>query len=425
MYFSRWESLDNMKNLIPLNKVTLDDKSVKSSGIPMAYGDDCLYVSSRANHTLVIGRTGSGKTQVMTLPMLKLATLAGESVVVSDPAKELYDLTKDMFKENGYRIIKLNFDEYTDTDNWNPFGLIKKYYEGGNKDKAVELIEDLGFYLLYDKEEKNSDPFWINSAISYFTGICLYCLEKEKNISLKKVYEISENIKEKSKDFLDSFDKMSLIYIHLSGILLAPPETKGSIFAVFSDKIRKYISKSSLMDMLSNDGFDISSINDKKTIVYLQAGKSISSSHLIPLFVSQLFATKEDRKRINVILDDFYMLNPIKGFTKMLDFSRSMNIIFTIMISGFNDLKNAYGTDNTEIIKSCCGNIVYLLSQDFETLEEICKYCGNSNQNTPLISVEELKTLNVFDAIILTTRVMPFKTSLLPYYKIKEYEENR
>ena len=273
MNYARWESIDNMKNLIQLNKVTRNDKSIKSSGLPMAYGDDCIYFDSRTNHSLIIGRTGSGKTQVITLPMLKLATLAGESVVVTDSSKELYEESKDLFKENNYRIIKLNFDEYDGTNNWNPFGLIKKYYEGGNKDKAVELIEDLGFYLLYDNEEKNSDPFWINSAISFFTGVCLYCLEKGNDMSLKDVYEVSEELKEKSKDFLNGFDKTSLIYIHLSGILLAPPETKGSIFAVFSDKIRKYISKSNLMNTLSKDDFDISTINDEKTVIFLQAGK--------------------------------------------------------------------------------------------------------------------------------------------------------
>ena len=243
MNYARWESFDNMKNLVPLDSINASDKSIETSGIPMAFNDENLYYNANTNHSLVIGRTGSGKTQVITLPMLKLASLAGESVIVSDPAKEIYDITKDMFEKNGYRTIKLNFDECIDTNTWNPFGLAKKYYKEGNKDKAVELIENLGYYLLYEKEEKNSDPFWINSATSYFTGICLYCLEKEEDLSLKKVYELSETIRENSKDFLNDFDKLSLIYIHLSGTLLAPAETKGSILAVFSDKIRKYVSK--------------------------------------------------------------------------------------------------------------------------------------------------------------------------------------
>ena len=36
----------------------------------------------------------------------------------------------------------------------------------------------------------------------------------------------------------------------------------------------------------------------------------------------------------------------------------------------------------------------------------------------PLISMAELKTLKVFEAIVLTTRMLPLKTKLLPDYKI-------
>ena len=36
----------------------------------------------------------------------------------------------------------------------------------------------------------------------------------------------------------------------------------------------------------------------------------------------------------------------------------------------------------------------------------------------PLITVEELKTLNPFEAIVLKTRIMPIRTKLLPDYQI-------
>ena len=38
--------------------------------------------------------------------------------------------------------------------------------------------------------------------------------------------------------------------------------------------------------------------------------------------------------------------------------------------------------------------------------------------NKPLITMEELKTLKVFEAIVLIPRVMPFKTILIPDFKI-------
>ena len=84
---------------------------------------------------------------------------------------------------------------------------------------------------------------------------------------------------------------------------------------------------------------------------------------------------------------------------------------------------NKYGKENTEILKLCFANIVYLLSQDIDTLEEISNLCGKTCEDgivKPLISVEELKTLRVFEAIILIPRIMPIKTKLLPHYEMKK-----
>ena len=82
---------------------------------------------------------------------------------------------------------------------------------------------------------------------------------------------------------------------------------------------------------------------------------------------------------------------------------------------------NVYGKESTEMIKSCFPILIYLLSTDIYTLEEISKMCGNeetNNQIRPLISIEQLKVMKPFEAIILMPRMMPFKTKLLPDYKI-------
>ena len=41
-----------------------------------------------------------------------------------------------------------------------------------------------------------------------------------------------------------------------------------------------------------------------------------------------------------------------------------------------------------------------------------------NKEEVPLISISELKTLNPFEAIVLTTRMLPLKTKLLPDYQI-------
>ena len=427
MNFARWETIDKMKELVPLTQVNRKTE-VKSSGLPMAYDNDNLYIDSRFGHSLVIGSTGSGKTQAITLPMLELACISGESVIVHDTTNELYEETKDLFINEGYSVYRFNFDDALNCNHWNPFELPYKLYKSGNKDKAQEFIEDLGFYLLSDIKEKDSDPFWINTTIDYFTGLTLYAFENEKNVNINKIMAVDSKIRDNSKDFIKEIDKRSNIYLNLRGVLEAPNETKGSILSVFNQKIKKYIYKDNLKEMLSKTDFDLATIGKKKTIIYVVSGMSNYSEKLLPLLISQVYFAKEvyskKEGKISIIIDDFYELYPFRNFTKMLNYSRSIGVMFTIMARGFNDFYNTYGKEQTEIIKLCFANIVYLLSQDIATLEEISDLCGNKSLENgvkvPLISIEELKTLKVFEAVIITPRIMPFKTNLLPYYKIKE-----
>ena len=106
----------------------------------------------------------------------------------------------------------------------------------------------------------------------------------------------------------------------------------------------------------------------------------------------------------------------------MFNYSRSIYIRYTVVIRSFNDLLNVYGKEDTEMLKMCFGQIIYLLSNDIYTLEEISKLCGNQEKNgqiIPLITVEELKYLEKFEAIFLIPRIMPFRTKLIPDYQIR------
>ena len=67
-------------------------------------------------------------------------------------------------------------------------------------------------------------------------------------------------------------------------------------------------------------------------------------------------------------------------------------------------------------------NIIYLLSNDINTIKEISDLCGNTKigkEIKPLITPEELKCLDIFEAVILCVRMHPFRTKLIPDYKIE------
>ena len=410
------------EKLIKVNK----EVKIEKSGLPLMYDKENIYIDDKETHTLIIGSTGSGKTQTTILPQVKLSMIAGESLVINDVKGEIYNRYAKLLESNGYKTIVLNFENPNLGNSWNPLTLPYKLYKEGNKDKSLEIIEELAYYLFYEKGEKVNDPFWINSTMDYFIGMTLYLFENgsDNEINLNSVYNLSNY---PSDVLLSKIDKNSNIYYSVSGILNAPTETRGSIIAVFNQKLKKYMYRENLMNMLSTSDFDISNISNEKTALFIVSGQSTFATNLIPLLVNQIFNAVDlygnHQKRLNILLDEFDGLLPIKNFVKLINYARSINIKITVIVQSLIELVNVYGKENYELLKMCFPNIVYLLSNDGFTLTEISDLCGNQyidGNVVPLISVEKLKLLKNFEAIVLIPRILPFRTKLLPDYQYED-----
>jgi type IV secretion system protein VirD4 len=424
MAYSRWATVEELKSkLTPVSY----DSEIKKSGIPMMYEDKNLYIKDDEEHTMVIGATGCGKTQTITLPQLRLAIKAKESFIVHDVKGEIYDILSGELKKQNYNTIVINLDNPTVGNNFNPLYYPYELYKKGQKDDAIELLENVGYYFCCDEKiDKSVDPFWTNSAISLFVGVALYLFEnaKEDEINLRSLLNIVYNF-DKFSEEVKKCDKTSDIYINASNIVLAPNETRGSILAVFLQQIRLFVSRETLLKMISTSNFDITNIQKEKTALFIISNNRTYSRKLIPLIIEECYyaATNNNDKtrRLNFVIDDFENLIPIKDFNNMLTLARSLNIKFSIFIRSLLELRNNYGKEETEILKIVFGNIVYLLANDTETLEDISKLCGNQQTDKgiePLITVEDLKLLNNFEAVILIPRIYPIKTKLLPDYQI-------
>ena len=119
-----------------------------------------------------------------------------------------------------------------------------------------------------------------------------------------------------------------------------------------------------------------------------------------------------------MLLDEFGNMLKLKNFSTLLSRARGLNAEIIMVVQNYMQLINIYGKEQTEMLKLCFANILYLLSNDIYSLEEISKMCGEVSKDVPLITVEELKTMKHFEAIVITPRVYPYKTKLTPSYKI-------
>jgi len=439
--YSRWATDKEMKKV--LKPVNTKDKNSVYAGIPIINDGQKLWVDNGESHSLIIGSTVSGKTQTMVLPLVESLAKHGESMIVTDPKGEIYELTSNMLRERGYNVILLNFRDPQKGNSWNPLSLPYQLYQEGNKDKANELLDDLAMNILYDEKAQSQDPFWEKTSADYFTGLSLGLFEdaKKEEINLNSINLMTTVGEEKLggttyiKEYFGYKDPASPAYVNASSTIMAPSDTKSSILSVFKQKIKLFSSRENLSEMLSHSDFDMKNIGREKTAVFIVIQDEKKTYHsLVTIFIKQCYETLIDVAqesggklpfRTNFILDEFANMPPLKDVTTMVTAARSRAIRFSFIIQNFSQLYQVYGKENGETIKGNCGNIIYLISSELGALEEISKMCGevkskekDKTASTPLVTVSDLQRLKAGNIIILRTRMMPFKTKVVYDYKI-------
>ena len=199
------------------------------TGITFNYKGDERILNNNY-HTLVISEDDLQKQEKIMPPLFKQIRKAGQSFIINDKSGILYKKFSEDFKKTGYEVICLNLDNPVNSDSFNILELSYNLYKDGNIDKALEILENAGYYILYEKQEKSVDPFWINSATNFFVGCTLYMFENEKDISLNKILELTDKLRK------EDIKEGSIIYTYLSGILLAPNDTKGKVYYLYLNK---------------------------------------------------------------------------------------------------------------------------------------------------------------------------------------------
>ncbi|MBE6153564.1 MAG: DUF87 domain-containing protein [Firmicutes bacterium] len=439
--YSRWAKPDEIKReLKPVNPTAKDSEY---AGIPIINDGKTVWVDDGEYHNLIIGSTGSGKTQLIVFPMVNVLAKKGESMIITDPKGEIYDATANMLKERGYKIIVLNLRDPQRGNAWNPFQMPYKLYKSGNGDKSTELLDDLAINILYDEKSQSNDPFWEKTSADYFTGLSLGMFEdaEEDKINLNSINYMSTVGEDKFggstyiKEYFNMKDPTKPAYINASSTINAPTETKGGILSVFRQKIKLFSSKENLSEMLSHSDFDMQDIGKQKTAVFIIIQDEKKTYHpLATIFLKQVYETLIDVAqenggklpvRTNFILDEFANMPPLKDVTTMITAARSRQIRFNFIIQNFAQLTQVYGKENAETIRGNCGNTIYLISTELQALEEISKLCGEvkskekeKTSSTPLVTVSDLQRMKKFEMIVLRLRKFPFKTKMTPQFQM-------
>ncbi|MEG2452406.1 MAG: type IV secretory system conjugative DNA transfer family protein [Clostridium sp.] len=196
-------------------------------------------------HGLIIGATGSGKTTTFINPMIQILgnTIAGSSMICTDPKGELFQLHSKLLVDHGYSVMVLDLRDPYSSFRWNPLGdLYDRYqqylvtgdelyqrdddpiasgltlmnkpeeyettwfeYEGKAYGQKRELITEIKVkkQKIYDEMyedlndlisvicpiESQSDPVWEKGARSIIMAVCLAMMEDSEFPELEMTRE--------------------------------------------------------------------------------------------------------------------------------------------------------------------------------------------------------------------------------------------
>lgn len=133
LIFSSWRNLPNLKK----------------TGFPFYIKDnhgDLNICMQEEKHALVLGTTGTGKTQIIVSPTIRIFAHSAQkpSMIISDPKGELYRAHANVLKDEGYRIMVLDLEDPFTSSRWNPMeNAFDLYQRATNLEKEVKKFTDV------------------------------------------------------------------------------------------------------------------------------------------------------------------------------------------------------------------------------------------------------------------------------------------
>lgn len=138
----------------------------ESAGLVLGASSRGYLYDSGVPHALVVGKTGSGKSQFVVLETLHLLMAAAWNIVATGKS-ELVELTAERAKAEGYKIVVLDLNGYPGASGFNPLDLVAEYAERGDVGAAQQTARQTAADLVPLGGEANAYfPRAARSALS-------------------------------------------------------------------------------------------------------------------------------------------------------------------------------------------------------------------------------------------------------------------
>lgn len=418
---ARWATKQEIKKNFREESVA----HIKDSGFPIYYSKDNkkVWFDNQTPHWIILGSTGSGKSVTSVIPYCSFIATAEKkkSVFITDPKGEILSTTSKMFKENGYKILTLDFrnPEFSNHINLldpaiNEYELYDKNLKLSKEEKdevkcieyknqsiihfaqCNQLVNDLSTMIMNDETAR--EKFWNNSSCDLLYGIIFLFFEEyadgkisRNQITLTSVKKfqnssMTESNNKKLKKYMEQKTYDCKSKDKLLPLLNTSDTTYRSITSTFNERMSLY-DDVNVENITSNSDFKFEDLGLNKTVLYCCIpDESKIYYSLVSIIVSLMYKTlvmlcnKQENKKLPTdlvfLLDEFGNTPPLNDITSMVSVGRSRGLFYNFYLQSLQQLDNLYGKEVSQIIQDNTG-LAYLKTNTQETAEQISTRIGS------------------------------------------------
>ncbi|MFM0785177.1 VirD4-like conjugal transfer protein, CD1115 family [Streptococcus suis] len=355
-------------------------------------------------NVLVIGGTGDWKTRSFVKPN---ALQRNSSYIFTDTKGLLVHELGKSFEDDGYQIKVFDVITFMNSNRFNAY---KYMWSELDIDRVAEVI-----VTATKKSDQSGEDFWIQAQALLMRALIGY-LYFDSSLSgyvasLPMMADLVRNLKE--KDGAESV--VTILFQELEKELpgnyackqwdlfneLFNGETRNSVYAMVA-AIVSVFDHDDVRRLVEDDDMEIETWNIKKTAIFINIPEvnpayQFLTSLLFSTIFEVTFKTADDillgrRSDVSYPLhlqiegDEIAQVGKIPNLPAIISVIRSREISLKLMIQSLSQLQELYGEKNTKTILNNCGTVVYLGSNDSDTLKWLSERSGKMTINDRNVS---------------------------------------